>query len=78
MVIVVVICADDDISVVILCVDDKVFVVVVEDLIVVVLTVMSNMEDENSFNIVGKNVLGLPKSNGIFKDYTIEKIFYQL
>ena len=43
-----------------MCVDDKVFVVVVEVLIVVVLTVMSNMEDENSFNIVGKNVLGLP------------------
>ena len=58
--IVVVICADDDISVVILCVDDKVFVVVVEVLIVVVLTVMSNMEDENSFNIVGKNGLELP------------------
>ena len=69
MVIVVVICADDDISVVILCVDDKVFVV---------LTVMSKLEDETSFDIVGKNVLGLPKSNGIFKDYTIEKIFYQL
>ena len=43
MVIVVVICADDDISVVILCVDDKVFVVVVEDLKVVVLTVMSKL-----------------------------------
>ena len=60
VVIVVVLCADDNVSVVILCVDDKIFVV--EDLIVVVLII----EDEYLFDIVG-----LPKNNGIFKYYTI-------